>query len=783
MIKTQNKANEIDMDLKWYSLHSILYLRSVFTQLHDNSIVQNSDKMQKNINANIHELNNTNNSPLYIYPDKFLHNETYKANFYPSQQNFFFNIPTFYESNISSQEYIENQNKQQNSLLPNDLLKINLNDFFSDDINLNESTLHPNFIDTYLNFNDNTDNFPESNISNINCYSNFERNTQTTETDPHLIVLHDLLRSETTYKYASNNTDYAESIFNKNIENIQVNCLEKPTDHIALDSFKILNKTIVQKNNNLDSESLNSSIYLNESDFQLRVQSREILNHKINRYSKMRSKYRLKKILKHKFDLNLPTSIIQKNDQFKPIFNDHTSDTFQKNTTFLCEMEQKPTTFIITEKCEDHLKNDQLSLETESRSEIYINEDITDLLFENMDSYSELTSLLQNFEINFDNFFASDNLHRKCIDEIKNIKDEINLEPPEKKNYRCNLFLENFLLEGYCSFCPKSKCLYSLNDEKFQYDYECVKFMPKNIRNGLNFSRFFYETEKIPKNIKSRDLYSFFVIFNDFQQHLKSIMKDINRRKIFTSTFDKQEIMKHLFHDFISKKTELKILLIPEFYSLLFLMKKLFSRPRFFRNNFSLYSFYFYLRSLEFFIDFISENNDFYLINESKEEIDLDPKKRIYLSLFVRMNLIEPLVLLLAKSRKILRRYRLHYFSLFNIEYKSLRELEYNQIALNFLNLNIHWICYCNLKCVSTELLALFQEQNISKFLYANFSHFNVFAHLIVRLLQLESKILPNSYLRKKKFYYLKNLLIFCKKWCDEDDNLTVYDKQSISNK
>lgn len=144
--------------------------------------------------------------------------------------------------------------------------------------------------------------------------------------------------------------------------------------------------------------------------------------------------------------------------------------------------------------------------------------------------------------------------------------------------HKCRPNYANLLNRGFCIFCINHKCLASSPESvSTKNDYE------KDIKGMIvyangdylmieNVITFLFEIQQLTETLQKTDFISFQEIFMIHQRSLIEILNILMRHKIRLSVSSKCKILSPLFHIFKCTHFKPKIILIPEFFSLLFLL-------------------------------------------------------------------------------------------------------------------------------------------------------------------------------------------------------------------
>lgn len=523
-------------------------------------------------------------------------------------------------------------------------------------------------------------------------------------------------------------------------ENVFSNAIETQLDLLVNNPYESVNAKSQILTDGL--EQINSV-----SDVVLAQSSEEFVG-KIIKKSKLNSK----KIQKSNNTTKSLKIIKKKRHKNNNIFRNNKSN---KNRLLFKKIEHNPEsssyvklTFKIDEPQEETINNDTLFK----------------LIHETIDFHSQFMKMISNSKIDYDNFFTYNDLIKLIDRKINNIKQEIESETKNSKTYRTQLRLLTFQKKGFCIFCSENACFNSDLDTNYSYKQQVQNLYAENTDFVIwgDLCTVFLNIEKLSDSLQVSDLYSFFRYFENLRNELDKIIEQKQELKLYLNINQKKELMKIILHDFKFKNSELKILLIPEFYSILFLIVNCASVFHNCTDNFKFFSFYFYLRSFELFLNFISRKKNNFVTNIIGHEKQLDKKKRILVSFLIRINFVQPLIILITKNQKILNRHQFHILSLFKIECENLRTGECDTQMMNFLKINIWWICCLNRNMNSTQFLNYYRMKNIDFFMFANKTFFKTFASLMDELKTLQSSILSDSLINQENMIDLKNFLHVC---------------------
>lgn len=345
----------------------------------------------------------------------------------------------------------------------------------------------------------------------------------------------------------------------------------------------------------------------------------------------------------------------------------------------------------------------------------------------------------------------------------------INLESfAQKKNIKMNsLDFKCMKYSGFCAFCHDDTCLSSSNSFVSSFDYsnqlkEVISMHSDSlIRNSI--ISMMNDTEKYYKEMDSLNLSDFSFHVRKQQKRLLNIIDQMQTFRIFTSNGIKLETITDLFHHFQCNHLEIKLSLLPEFFSLIFQLKNKNMTTLSKRSSAIFISLYFYLRTFNLFFDFIHRTQSLQSWKQESTEIMYE-KKLSTLILLLRLNFMEPFIILLTKSEKILMRYRFIIFSIFELE---IRKIDTPNSQKNFewdLFKTMIWVACCNIE--KLHLLRQFSHYistgSINYFIMNHNTTFDEFAFIFRKFENYRPKLISNEQIRD--FEYLKNILIYCVK-------------------
>lgn len=338
-----------------------------------------------------------------------------------------------------------------------------------------------------------------------------------------------------------------------------------------------------------------------------------------------------------------------------------------------------------------------------------------------------------------------------------------------RKNVCANSLNYRYMkLSSFCIFCRNDECLNSTIESSSSFNYS------QNIENAIlkhsdiilitEFFSLMNQTEKIYHNMKILNI-SFISNFINHQQNAFS--KIIDRMldyKICADYDAKLEIIEKLIHDFQCNHIDLKLILIPEFFSLIFQLKNKTLHTFYKRTSIVFISLYYYFRSMNCLFDFLSRVNCIHLW-QFENSSTVEKLKLIILSTLVRLNYMESIIVIITKSDKILHRYRFVVYSLFQLENEKIHSQHFNKndnlVLLHF----ILWLGCCNIDhAESPSQIDWYHScKNSEFFILNNMKTFREFALIYTKFWQSNSKLQIQKNI--KNLEYLRHILISSERW------------------
>lgn len=318
----------------------------------------------------------------------------------------------------------------------------------------------------------------------------------------------------------------------------------------------------------------------------------------------------------------------------------------------------------------------------------------------------------------------------------------------------------------FCVFCLNDECLSKSESYISSIEYSSLlnKMFKANSNRVLKLKiiKLMAENEYFYDRKDKFEFSSFFCFIRMQQNKFLEIIDLIIQYKIYTVPLLRKEIIQDLFHDFQCNHLELKLILIPEFLSIIFQLKNRVIDDFFRKNSLIFLSIFFYFRSVNLLFHLLSKS-DYVQLWEQKNEHLQDKMKLCLLKAFVRLNYIEPIMILMCKSKKIFLKYRYIIYSLFEMEYHLLVHKNSTSIVgYHFLQTIIYFVC--------KEYFEFWTLTRLSEFnLMSDISLFiQEYSCIFVNLLRILEKYLayrPNLFNHKyiKNLKYLEHIIHTCR--------------------
>lgn len=498
--------------------------------------------------------------------------------------------------------------------------------------------------------------------------------------------------------------------------------------------------TDVEITNALNKDSINENNFKKHTEECENVEMNEIQN-SVEKFETCQSE--LKKVnfatTKNNLECQLATKNIEENCKEAQMINSNHFLSKQQKRDFLqlnIQMTMNSKGGFEINKDKQNITNSQKSEINESNHYKKIQKIIFEML-EEMQNYWHLQLKKEikkiDFLTNIDDFFL--NTYDIVYNEIFFWRQEIQAyESCETKlKYNSTKFQPNKL----CLFNNCKKCSISL--ENLTKRSTCVEITYNVFVTQYDF--FSKEIGEICKDnskkyrcLIEKDFSTFYQFFMDQQKKMHKILHAINVKTIRFKSGMKAQILGGLFHNFKLTNLKIKLILIPEFFSLLIQVSNINISSYIDRDNALTLFLFFYLQRFNNFFDALSYTS-FYI--NIQNQTNNYKKKMSTLSLFIRINLIEPLLILIIKQKKVLHMYCFHTMNTFVAENLIFFNSENVYIQKNnFLQLYTWCICIFHEEINSLFFLDCYDKNEIYSVLQFNYRQVLVFSEFVDSLLE-----------------------------------------------
>lgn len=350
------------------------------------------------------------------------------------------------------------------------------------------------------------------------------------------------------------------------------------------------------------------------------------------------------------------------------------------------------------------------------------------------------------------------------ISKQKTIKTKREIESYDFISMPCknSLPIANHYLSNFCSFCIKKNC--KMFSNKFNYSHENLRIFV----NSLKYSRgsakkigVYAFVDDIYQMILQRNTFNletFLSFFMEQRNALFELIKKMQSNKIHVNKKHKINLTKEIFHNFKCYNSKVKINMIPEFIHLFFMIlnRELNFYHRISNSLFLI--FVFYMESFDQIINIILDNK---LLHQKISKNSLISPKIVecIISLLLRINFIEPLVILFNRNEDGLRRYRFHVLSLFHLQYLASQNENYDREKMKFLLESIHWIFYCVLHFSSKAFLYIYETKDLKSIISHKNLYFCQLSKAFHKLTKNEPYLISQSFGAHTESEILKNFL------------------------
>lgn len=390
-----------------------------------------------------------------------------------------------------------------------------------------------------------------------------------------------------------------------------------------------------------------------------------------------------------------------------------------------------------------------------------------DFISDSLNYYRKFENIYVNLEFDEQNFVFLEKIMEIVIEKKDNVEIEIQNSTWLSNNSRKLMCTKNILEKGFCLFCGIEECPASEMNFRSTFDYEILveRLITANPKSMWiqQVKVFFNDIERIQKRVHKFDIKSFIITFSKQRKVFLHVFRNIFTVRLKLCSTTKLEILRDLFHRFKSHHLDLKLRLIPELHSLIFLILNRGVGIYYYQNNRIFCSIYFFFRSLEMLFNIISQEQIF-----ERDEMKYSERKVInslYFSLFIRINFMEPLIYIVTRKNKIIQKYRLHFMTLFKMEYLFLKNELKDEIMLNSLRLHLCWICVTNKSISNTLFLNHYKDNCLGNIFEMNYEYITEFISTF-NIYDLQNpKLLLESMIKRKDYYHLTIFAKFYEEW------------------
>lgn len=308
--------------------------------------------------------------------------------------------------------------------------------------------------------------------------------------------------------------------------------------------------------------------------------------------------------------------------------------------------------------------------------------------------HNRLQKKIVEFELNSDNFFSKHEMLKILLFEIENTqKIIISTESSRIKLSISKCFktrLRNFCLFDDCDICSDPKRFKLQTLMVSEADFENLKKYP-----FLADINFFFRNDTFKfRNLLSKSINHLYNYFLSKKEKFFTLLEsDIILNQLPHKKIDKNRIFKNIFHNFKFLNSELKCLLVPEFFPLI--IRMLYGGLSYHTRTHVIIFFQliFYLHSFNNFFQALSL--DHFLDENSTSQKKINENKKNMISFFARIMFVEPLVILITREKRICYFYDLYILTLYsaNCKYVQKEFLGIEKRNMCILKLYMWWVC------------------------------------------------------------------------------------------
>lgn len=306
-------------------------------------------------------------------------------------------------------------------------------------------------------------------------------------------------------------------------------------------------------------------------------------------------------------------------------------------------------------------------------------------------------------------------------------------------------------LKNFCCFCTKNNC--TMFNKNFKQSTKHFLFLLQTLKISRGYSRelgifgFVNKIHQLTQKSNHFDLKTFLSLLMDQRTILFELIQKMQTKKIHLNAHIKKKLIKEIFHNFKCHNSKIKIQLIPEFIHIFFIVLNRELSFYYKHSNTLFLIFIFHMQLFDHIFIVLSQCNLFNSNISENEQISCKIYKK-FTSLLLRINFVEPLVILFTRNENAILRYRFHILSLFHINCLAIQNTNHDQGKLKFLEQSIHWIFYCYLHFNSKTFLYIYEKKDMKFISTLDDSYFSLLMRMFNKFKESEA-YLNSSYFEK----------------------------------
>lgn len=390
-----------------------------------------------------------------------------------------------------------------------------------------------------------------------------------------------------------------------------------------------------------------------------------------------------------------------------------------------------------------------------------MNLNIFESLIDNLKLSTELNFLLLNNKFDLYNENLNTQLGIKLREIINATKTEIELNNCSSGSLKNTLIFKNNYLNNYCFFCKDEKC--EMFNETYQYTEMQFSFLQLHLTSKYK-SELHIVISEFLSNIyitKIFNLYSFLLFFMENRKVLFKLIRIMQIEKLHLNISLKINLLKEIFHNFKCHHSKIKIRLLQEFIPLFLFFLNRNITNYYQKDNIMFLLFVFYVQTFNHFLNIITKYNLF----EETKNVDNNSQK-IYTNLILlllRINFVEPLIILSTRQKIFTLKYRFHILSLFDVQCLSLFKTNYDCQTITFFSDITYWILNIIERFNSTVFFKIYEQKNIPQLLLENKFYFQDLARHIIQIYFYEPYLMSDSFKYDTNFKKLHQFIKYIK--------------------